>query len=152
MTMEQAGWKAEGIVKIYSGIQVLKGVSISLRPGEVVGLVGHNGAGKSTLLKCLSGAVTPEEGTISLDGESLHLAMPQDAIRHGISTVYQELALLPNLTVTENVFLGEELTRRGTLDRRQMRKVAEDLAAEFNLPVDVDQACGAAVIAKVAIR
>ncbi|MFV0429950.1 MAG: sugar ABC transporter ATP-binding protein [Arachnia sp.] len=139
MTKNTAGWQAEGIVKVYSGVQVLKGVSISLRPGEVVGLVGHNGAGKSTLLKCLSGAVTPEHGIVRLDGKKLHLTSPQDAIRHGISTVYQELALLPNLTVTENVFLGEELTHYGTLDRRQMRQVAADLVAEFKLPVDIDR-------------
>lgn len=142
MAMDQSGWRAEGIVKIYSGIQVLKGVSISLRPGEVVGLVGHNGAGKSTLLKCLSGAVTPEAGTISLDGEELHLSSPQDALRRGISTVYQELALLPNLTITENVFLGDELTKGGTLDRRGMRKVSRDLASQFNLEVDVDRRLG----------
>lgn len=142
MVMDQSGWRAEGIVKIYSGIQVLKGVSISLRPGEVVGLVGHNGAGKSTLLKCLSGAVTPEAGSISLDGEELHLTSPQDALRRGISTVYQELALLPNLTITENIFLGEELTKGGALDRRGMRKVARDLTSQFNLDVDVDRRLG----------
>ncbi|OCL30949.1 ABC transporter ATP-binding protein [Tessaracoccus lapidicaptus] len=142
MATDNTGWRAEGIVKVYSGIQVLKGVSISLRPGEVIGLVGHNGAGKSTLLKCLSGAVTPEAGTISLDGEALTLTSPQDALHRGISTVYQELALLPNLTVTENIFLGEELTKGGTLDRRGMREVARDLTRQFNLEVDVDRRLG----------
>jgi len=139
MARDQLGWRAEGIVKVYSGVEVLKGVSISLHPGEVVGLVGHNGAGKSTLLKCLSGAVTPEAGKISLDGESIRLSSPQDALRRGISTVYQELALLPNLTITENMFLGKELTRGGTLDRRGMRKMARDLTSEFNVEVDVDR-------------
>lgn len=142
MTGEDMGWKAEGIVKIYAGTRVLNGVSISLRPGEVVGLVGHNGAGKSTLLKCLSGAVRPEEGTVHLDGEEVRFTSPQDAIRRGISTVYQELALLPNLTITENIFLGEELTAAGALDRRGMRKVARDLVEEFSLQVDVDRRLG----------
>lgn len=142
MSTEKAGWRAEGIVKIYAGTRVLKGVSISLRPGEVVGLVGHNGAGKSTLLKCLSGAIRPEEGTIHLDGEEMRFTGPQDAMRHGISTVYQELALLPNLTITENIFLGEELRSGPALDKRGMRKVARELVQDFKLDIDVDRRLG----------
>jgi len=142
MTPEEKVWRAEGIVKRYSGTPVLKGVSISLRPGEVVGLVGHNGAGKSTLLKCLSGAVSPDEGTITLDGVEHRFSSPQEAIRQGVSTVYQELALLPNLTITENIFLGEEKTSRGMLDGRAMRRTAEELVAEFGLKVDVTRKLG----------
>lgn len=142
MNHGDAVWRAEGIVKSYSGTQVLKGVSISLRPGEVIGLVGHNGAGKSTLLKCLSGAVTPDSGVVSFDGVETRFSGPQDAIRHGVSTVYQELALLPNLTIVENIFLGEELTSRGMLDARAMRRTAEELVKEFSLDVDVTRRLG----------
>ncbi|MFT3887792.1 MAG: sugar ABC transporter ATP-binding protein [Arachnia sp.] len=142
MSDNQTAWRAEGIVKSYSGTTVLKGVSISLAPGEVVGLVGHNGAGKSTLLKCLSGAVQPDSGVMHIDGQEHQFGSPIDALKLGVSTVYQELALLPNLTITENIFLGEELTTRGTLNAKQMRRVARELVAEFNLDVDVDRKLG----------
>lgn len=142
MSESTGQWRAEGIDKAYSGTPVLKGVSISLRAGEVVGLVGHNGAGKSTLLKCLSGAVQPDGGEMLFDGQEVSFASPQEAIRLGVSTVYQELALLPNLTVTENIFLGEEKTKRGMLDSRAMRQQAEALVKEFDLPVDVTRKLG----------
>lgn len=140
--MAESQWRAEGLVKIYSGTPVLKGVSISLHPGEVIGLIGHNGAGKSTLLKCLSGAIQPEDGTMTLDGREVKFSAPTDALKLGISTVYQELSLLPNLTVTENIFLGQELMRRGTLDSRTMRYTARALVEEFDLQVDVDRKLG----------
>lgn len=140
--MSTTEWRATGLVKSYSGTPVLKGVSVSLRPGEVIGLVGHNGAGKSTMLKCLSGAIQPDSGAMVLDGEEVKFSAPQDALKLGISTVYQELSLLPNLTVTENIFLGEEKTARGTLDKRSMRKAARALVEEFNLDIDVDRKLG----------
>ncbi|WP_111765966.1 sugar ABC transporter ATP-binding protein [Nakamurella deserti] len=134
-----AGLRADGIVKRYAGVPALSGVTIAVRPGEVVGLVGHNGAGKSTLLKSLAGAVRPDEGTISVDGQPLALTGPAAALAAGISTVYQELSLLPNLTVTQNVFLNRELRRGGQLDTATMRSAAADLVKRFELDVDVDR-------------
>ncbi|WP_424533275.1 sugar ABC transporter ATP-binding protein [Sphaerisporangium viridialbum] len=137
------GLRAEGIVKRYAGVPVLSGVTVTVRPGEVVGLVGHNGAGKSTLLRTLSGAIRPDEGTISVNGGRIALTGPAVALKAGISTVYQELSLLPNLTITQNVFLGRE-RRRGTrtLDGEGMRRAARDLVGRFGLRVDVDRPLG----------
>jgi ribose transport system ATP-binding protein len=136
------GLEAVEIVKRYAGVPALAGVSVALRPGEVVGLVGHNGAGKSTLLKTLAGAVRPDEGQLLIDGEPVALGSPADALRSGISTVYQELSLLPNLTVTQNVFLGKELRGRTGLARERMRVAARELIERFDLPVDVDRPLG----------
>lgn len=135
--------EAKEITKDYSGVPVLLGVSLSVSPGEVVGLVGHNGAGKSTLLKVLSGAHRESGGDLLIDEEPTSLSSPSDAIAHGISTVYQELSLLPNLTVAENIWLGREKSRGGiALDRRRMRREARDLLGDFGLAVDPDSLVG----------
>jgi ABC-type sugar transport system ATPase subunit len=139
---DRAGLRAQEIVKRYSGVTVLHGVSVALRPGEVLGLVGHNGAGKSTLLRTMSGATVPDSGRIEVDGKEVQLDSPADAIRVGIATVYQELSLLPNLTVAQNVFLGAERTHRGVLQRDEMRQAAHDLVREFGLDLDVDRKLG----------
>src|SRR5690606_1620825 len=115
--------------------------------GTVTGLVGHNGAGKSTLLRVLAGAHPSDEGTVSVDGQALPQGSPTAALDAGISTVYQELSLLPNLTVTQNVFLGRELTRGGARDRRAMREQSRALADRFGLAVDVDRKLGAYPVA-----
>ncbi|XAZ32734.1 ATP-binding cassette domain-containing protein [Paenarthrobacter ureafaciens] len=95
-----------GIGKRYGATQVLKDVTLSVTPGEIHGIMGENGAGKSTLLKILGGAITADSGTMELDGHPVRIATPRDAISHGISLISQELALIPNLSVLENVFLG----------------------------------------------
>jgi len=136
------GLRVEGIVKKYSGVPVLHGVSLAVRPGEILGLVGHNGAGKSTLLRVLSGATVPDAGTIAVDGEPHHFASPGEALAVGIATVYQELSLLDNLTVAQNVFLGDERTAAGLLRRTEMRDEARKLVADFGLKVDVDAKLG----------
>jgi ABC-type sugar transport system ATPase subunit len=136
------GLEAVDIVKRYSGVPALAGVSVTLRPGEVVGLVGHNGAGKSTLLKALAGAVRPDEGHLVIDGGAVVLGSPADALAAGISTVYQELSLLPNLSVTQNVFLGRELRGRTGLARQRMRVAARELVERFGLAMDVDRPLG----------
>lgn len=136
------GLRANSIIKLYAGVPALAGVDITVRPGEIVGLVGHNGAGKSTLLKTLSGAIRPDSGTISIDGQELVLTGPSVAIAAGISTVYQELSLLPNLTVTQNVFLGRELHTQGQLARESMRQAAQKLTERFGVEVDVDRRLG----------
>ncbi|GAB3618591.1 sugar ABC transporter ATP-binding protein [Okibacterium endophyticum] len=145
--MRAGGLEVDDVVKSYSGQIVLKGVSVAVRPGEVVGLVGHNGAGKSTLMRVISGAVKPDSGEVRVDGRPAPLGSPADAIAAGIATVYQELSLLPNLTVTQNVFLGAELRRAGFLSREAMKEQANDLVRSFGLDVDVDRKVGAYPVA-----
>ena len=105
------------IAKNYGAIQALKGVSFSIQPGEVVGLLGDNGAGKSTLVKILSGAVRPSSGEICMGGQVASFHTPADARAKGIETVYQDLALAPHLSVTANMFLGREILRTGFLGK-----------------------------------
>jgi ABC-type sugar transport system ATPase subunit len=116
-----------GISKSYGGVAALRGVDFDVAGGEVVALVGQNGAGKSTLIKILSGAVLPDGGTIALDGKPLVLRSPAQAIAAGIATVYQDPLVYPELSVTENIFLGRELRGRfGNIDRRaQIARVVE---------------------------
>jgi ribose transport system ATP-binding protein len=96
------------VSKAFAGVQALDRVSVEVRSGEVVGLVGENGAGKSTLIRILAGVYRPDSGTLALDGKPLTLASPRDANLHGIGIVFQEQSLLPNLTVAENIYLGQE--------------------------------------------
>ncbi len=107
--------KASGLVKRYGGVTALDGVDFELRAGEILAVIGDNGAGKSSLIKALSGAVVPDEGTMELDGQAVHFRSPIDARRHGIETVYQDLAVAPAMSIAENLFLGRELRRPGVL-------------------------------------
>src|SRR5262245_19604383 len=97
--------------KRYGATIALGGASLRVSRGSIHGLIGQNGAGKSTLLKILAGAETPDEGSIELEGEAIHLSSPADANHHGIGIVYQDFSLLANLTVAENISLGREVTR-----------------------------------------
>jgi fructose transport system ATP-binding protein len=107
--------EARGLVKTFGRVVGLDGVDIDLFPGEVLGIIGDNGAGKSTLIKCLSGALTPDQGTIKLDGQPVHFRGPQEARAAGIETVYQNLAVAPALDIASNLFLGRERRRSGML-------------------------------------
>src|ERR671913_2079476 len=123
-----------GISKTFPGVKALSDVSLEIFPGEVHALMGENGAGKSTLMKILSGAYQPDAGAeILIDGQKVDIADPIAAKRHGIAIIYQELALAPNLSVAENIYLGDEINRRGVVDRRAMyencRPVLERLGA-----------------------
>jgi ABC-type sugar transport system ATPase subunit len=127
--------RAAGITKRYGAIRALDGVDIELRPGEIVGLLGDNGAGKSTLASILCGAAAPSSGELYVDGVAQRLESPLKARELGIEMVFQDLALAPDLTIAENMFLGRErLSRRGRflsfLDRREMeRRSAAELEA-----------------------
>ena len=112
--------RAIGIRKLFAGVPALDGVDLTIQAGKVTGLVGHNGAGKSTLLKVLSGAYQPDGGELLIGEDKVSFSSPATAIATGIATVYQELSLLPNLTVAENAFLGRELSKGGRLDKRTM--------------------------------
>ena len=109
--------QAKGIVKRYGQVTALDGVDFELRAGEILAVIGDNGAGKSSLIKCLSGAVTPDEGEILLDGKPVHFRSPIDARRAGIETVYQDLAVAPAMSIAENLFLGREILRAGPLGK-----------------------------------
>jgi simple sugar transport system ATP-binding protein len=116
---------AQQIVKHYGSVQALRGASFQARAGEVTALIGDNGAGKSTLVKCLSGAEQPNAGRILLEGGEIHLESPTTARRLGIETVYQDLAVAPELDPAANLFLGRELHRRGVLGRLGMLDKAQ---------------------------
>ena len=99
----------EGITKIFpGGVQANKNITLKVRRGEVIGLLGENGAGKSTLMNILYGLLQPDEGRIAINGEEIDLKSPQDAILRGVGMVHQHFKLVPVLTVTENVVLGLE--------------------------------------------
>ena len=114
-----------GVVKQFSSVRALDGVDLDVRAGEVHCLLGQNGAGKSTLMKVLSAAYQPDEGTIWWDGDEVRLGTPQAAIDAGISTIYQELDLVPGLSVTENIFLGHEVATAGLIRRKQAHRRAQ---------------------------
>ncbi len=129
--------RMRGIVKSFFGVDVLHGVDLDVRAGEVHALVGENGAGKSTLMKVLAGVHRPDGGTVELDGEQVAFAHPLEAQRAGVTTVYQEFNLLPERTVAENVFLGREPRRRGLVDPRAMRADTAALLADLGIDEDV---------------
>ena len=116
------------LTKVFGGLVAVDNVSLEVRRGEVVGLLGDNGAGKSTLIKCVSGVHQPEEGEIIFDGARADFATPMDARRAGIETIYQDLALANNLDVGANIFLGREVKKRRlggfvqTLDDKLMER------------------------------
>ena len=110
-------YEVRNISKSYGSVVALDGVSLSVRAGEVIGLVGDNGAGKSTLVKALSGAHQPDTGEILLDGEARLWKSPHNALEAGIETLYQDSSLAPDLSVSSNVFLGREIPSRGILGK-----------------------------------
>lgn len=129
--------EAEGIIKRFANQTALDAVNFSLRRGEVHALLGENGAGKSTLIKILTGAYIPDGGTIRLDGAPVAFATPLQAQSLGIGTVYQEVNLLPNMTVMDNLFIGRQPTRFGLIDRNRMARAARDILARYGLDIDV---------------
>ena len=132
-----------GIVKTFPGVRALDGVDLVVRAGEVHCLLGQNGAGKSTLIKVLAGAHRPDGGEITWLGEPVALTTPDAAISLGISTIYQELDLVPGLNVAENIFLGHEKSRAGLLRRGDTRKAARDLLARLgHQEIRVDREVG----------
>ena len=128
-----------GIVKRFPGVLALSDVNITVHAGEVHVLIGENGAGKSTLIKILSGVFLPDTGTILFEGKPVAIRNPRDAQMLGVSTIYQELNLVPDMTVAENIFLGREpmrLRRLGIVDRRLLNRQADELLTTLNLQID----------------
>jgi fructose transport system ATP-binding protein len=125
--------EAHGLVKMFGRVVGLRGVDITLYPGEVLAVIGDNGAGKSTLIKCLSGAMIPDEGRIQVDGRNVSFKRTQDAREAGIETVYQTLAVSPALDIASNLYLAREIRRPGVLgswlrmlDTGKMRRDASE--------------------------
>ena len=137
----------ENLSKAFPGTKALDGVQFSLRTGEIHALLGENGAGKSTLIKCLTGAYQFDEGTILLDGQAIRPRNTLDAQDQGIGTVYQEVNLLPNLTVAQNLLFGFEPRRFGMIDTRAMRVKANELLSQYGLDLDVDRDLGSYSVA-----
>jgi simple sugar transport system ATP-binding protein len=130
--------EVRGVTKRFGALTVLRGIDLVLRQGEVLGLVGDNGAGKSTLVKILSGFHPPDGGQLLVEGKPVQFNSVPAARARGIETVYQDLALIPQLPVYQNLFLGHELTRFGVLrmlDKRGMRKLARQYLDEINVHV-----------------
>jgi ribose transport system ATP-binding protein len=126
----------EGFGKSYGGVPVLRDVSFTLHGGRVHGLLGENGAGKSTLLKAVCGAVAPDTGRILLDGRPISVGSPRDALRHGFTLISQELALVPAMTVLDNVYLGRWRNRFGWRDRRADRRRFAELTERTGFELD----------------
>lgn len=138
----------EGISKAFPGVQALDDVSLTLKKGEILCLVGENGAGKSTLMKVLTGVDKPDSGRIILDGKEIQAKSPQHAQYLGISTVYQEINLCPNLTVSENILLGYEPHKMGRIDWAKMDGLAsETLQSLLGIDIDVTKPLGSYTVA-----
>jgi monosaccharide-transporting ATPase len=137
----------KGICKSFPGVQALEDIDFTLRRGEIHALVGENGAGKSTLIRILTGVERPDEGTITLEGRSVSIRSPQHAQAMGISTVYQEVNLCPNLTVAENVLIGREPMKWGSIDWKTMNARARRILQGLEIDLDVTQTLGSCSVA-----
>src|ERR687884_546642 len=126
----------QGITKRFPGVLALDSASLRVGRAQVHALVGENGAGKSTLIKILTGAYRRDSGTIVFDGRAVDFQSPQQAQANGISTIYQEINLVPFRSVAENIFLGREPRRWGLINWRQMNREATDLLGDLGVHVD----------------
>ena len=134
-----------GIEKYFPGVRALHNVDFTLRKGEIHALMGENGAGKSTLIKILTGVYQMDDGRVSIDGEAVSIHSPQDAQNKGISTVYQEITLCPNLTVAENMFIGRE--GRMLVNQKEYRKKADEQLQSLGIPARGGQQLGSCSLA-----
>jgi len=133
--MQETVLTMRGIGKAFPGVKALDNVDFTLHQGEIHALMGENGAGKSTLIKVLTGVYTMDDGEIKIQDRSIVNHSPQEAQENGISTVYQEISLCPNLTVAENLFLGREPRKLGMIDWKTMNKKAGELLSSLSITV-----------------
>ncbi len=145
---ETAVLRMTGISKSFPGIRALSTVDFDVEAGEVHAVVGENGAGKSTLMKVLAGVYQPDDGTIELDGVAVRLSDPIEARRRGIGMVYQELNLVPDLTVAENILLGSTPSRFGLVDRRALREQARAVLDELDARIHTDDLVGSLTVSQ----
>lgn len=135
------------VSKAFTGVKALEGAELTLRPGEIHALMGENGAGKSTLIKVLTGVYPLDEGIIEFDGRTVFPRSPREAEAEGISTVYQEINLVPTLSVADNILLGRQPTRFTFLRKGEIRRRAEAALNRLGVSIDVRQALGSCSIA-----
>ena len=143
-----------GIYKTFPGVKALQNVDFTLRSGEIHALMGENGAGKSTLIKVLTGVYEFDQGEVKMEGKSIVNHSPQDAQNNGISTVYQEVNLCPNLTVAENLFIGREPRKLGLIDWKKMNQMSQKLLESLDIHVSPTQnleECSIAIQQMIAI-
>jgi simple sugar transport system ATP-binding protein len=136
-----------GVGKSYGAIRALKGINLTVRAGQVTGVLGDNGAGKSTLIKIISGLHGHNEGTLKVDGEEVRFSSPRAALDHGIATVYQDLAVVSLMEVWRNFFLGSELTNgklpMSGMKVKDMKRIADEELRKMGIVVkDIDQPIG----------
>jgi D-xylose transport system ATP-binding protein len=136
-TVDEAAVRLQDIRKTFDGVVALDSVSLEVRSGEVVALVGDNGAGKSTLIKVIAGVHQPDSGHVLIDDEPCSFSTPRDSKAKGIEVVYQDLALAEHQEVYMNMFLGREIGRTPLklLDKRRMRRETEEILAELNVHI-----------------
>lgn len=137
-----------GLEKSFPGVKALKDGRLTLEPGEIHALVGENGAGKSTLLKVLSGAHLADAGTILVDGKPAPITSPRDAAALGIAIIYQEFNLVPQLSVSENLFLGRELGKGPLVQKPQERQATQEILSRLAAPFSPDTPCGELTVAQ----
>ncbi len=132
--------QARNLTKRYGRVTAMENCNFELMPGEILAVIGDNGAGKSTLIKALSGAITPDSGTIELKGKEVFFTSPLNARDYGIETVYQTLAMSPALSIADNMFMGREIRKKGVLgtifrqlDKKKMNELARQKLSELGL-------------------
>ncbi|MFB9378372.1 sugar ABC transporter ATP-binding protein [Kineococcus gynurae] len=139
----QPALEAHDVLKHFDGVHALRGAHLSVRPGEIHALLGENGAGKSTLIKVVTGVYAPDGGTIRRNGEEVQFAGVRAANRAGVVALYQELSIIPSITVAENVLLGEQMPARGgVVDWRRMRQRARVHLERLNQRIPLDRLAG----------
>jgi len=136
----------DGVTKRFPGVVALDGVSFGIASGSCHALCGENGAGKSTLGKLLAGIYAPDGGHITIGGQPVKFSSPTDALKAGVAMVHQELSFCENLSVAENLCLGNLPTRRGFVSRREMNRRAESLLAPIGAALDVTRAVGSLTV------
>jgi ribose transport system ATP-binding protein len=125
-------WRMNGISKRYGGVRALENVGLTVQRGKIHAVLGENGAGKSTLIKIMSGVVQPDSGTMEIEGRPVRFETPADAMRSGVVSIFQELSLVPDLSVAENICAPDPPRRFGLIDRRAQRRRAEGLLARVH--------------------
>src|SRR5690625_2427347 len=134
--------KARQITKAYGATRALRGVDFAIEKGKITALIGENGAGKSTLMKILAGVEQPSSGIITMNGEKVAFNSPPEAVAHGVSIIHQELNLVPNLSISDNIFLGRELHRADFIDYETQKEIAREALERLEEPPDPGMLAG----------
>ena len=140
MTQSAPIFRMENVSKRYGGVVALENANLAIRAGAIHAVIGENGAGKSTLIKIMAGVAPPNEGRMLLDGQEVRFPSPTSANAAGIVCIFQELSLIPDLSVAENILISNPPRRFGIIDGRMQRRLAEDALSRAGAP-DILRAC-----------